>query len=67
MKTHHSVCHGEPDAVKVARPVRRAAARRPPAAKADTGASPPTLRLDGDLEALTRQSDEFEATVDAAE
>jgi hypothetical protein len=24
-------------------------------------------RLDGDLEALTRQSDEFEATVDAAE
>jgi hypothetical protein len=36
--------HGEPDAVKVASPVRRAAARKPPADKAGTGASPPTLR-----------------------
>src|SRR5918996_6253630 len=36
--------HGEPDAVEVASPVRRAAARRPPADKAGTGASPLTLR-----------------------
>src|SRR5919109_4203217 len=36
--------HGEPDVVEVASPVRRAAARRPPADKAGTGASPLTLR-----------------------
>src|SRR5919108_6120437 len=39
--------HGEPDVVEVASPVRRAAARRPPADKAGTGASPLTLRAPG--------------------
>jgi hypothetical protein len=44
-RTTVTLCaHGEPDAVEIASPVRRAAARRPPADKAGTGASPPTLR-----------------------
>jgi len=40
MTTTHSMSHGEPDAVKVARPVGGRGEK--PRPKGDTGASPPT-------------------------